>query len=102
MDRLLLTLGTLASCGIGCALMAQGWRSRLARQRDLPALPVSEVFVPRQDVVGASVEQALAGNVVRTGMLVLTWRLGDREVATAFRAAHPAAHRTFCTALEAA
>ena len=51
-----------------------------------------EVFVPRQDLLGASVEQSLAGKVVSTGMLVLTWRLGQREVATAFRADDPAAH----------
>ncbi|MCU1623340.1 MAG: integral rane protein [Frankiales bacterium] len=51
-----------------------------------------EVFVPRADLRGVTVEQSLAGKVVSTGMLVLTWQLGDRELATAFRADDPAAH----------
>jgi hypothetical protein len=158
MGRLLLTLASLALCAALAALMVRGWRSRLRRQTDVPAPPVSdgtaavvldwvpglyvgttaaddwldriavhqlsdratgelclaedglhvlrdglpEVFVPRADVRGVSVEQALAGKVVSSGMLVITWRLGDREVATAFRADDPRAHHPFCRALEAA
>jgi hypothetical protein len=154
MDRLSLTLGTLAFCVVGYLLMARGWRSRLRRQLDVPAPPVSdgtarvtqavpglyvgttaagdwldriavhqlsdratgelcladdgvhllrdglpEVFVPRAALTGVTVEQSLAGKIVSTGMLVLTWRLGAREVATAFRADDPAAHRTIVDAL---
>ena len=158
MDRLLLTLGTLAFCGTGCALMARGWRTRLHRQADIAAPPVSdgtahvlvdwvpglyvgttsasdwldriavhalsdratgelclaedgvhvlrdglpEVFVPRQDLRAVTVEQSLAGKIVSTGMLVLTWRLGDREVATAFRADDPADHPRLRDALQEA
>ena len=58
-----------------------------------------EVFVPRADLTGATVEQSLAGKIVSTGMLVLTWRLGDRELATAFRADDPTAHTRFLDAL---
>ncbi|MCW2671699.1 MAG: hypothetical protein JWP14_288 [Frankiales bacterium] len=157
MDRLLLTLGTLAFCSVGYALMARGWRSRLRRQADVPSPAVSdgaarvlvdwvpglfvgttaagdwldriavhqlsdratgelclaedgvhvirdglpEVFVPRADLRGATVEQSLAGKIVSTGMLVLTWRLGDRELASAFRADDPAAHVRLRTALAA-
>jgi hypothetical protein len=156
MDRLLLTLGTLAVCAAGYLLMARGWRSRLRRQQDVAAPPVSdgtapvvvdwvpglyvgttsagdwldritahrlsdratgelciaadgvhvlrddlpEVFVPTADLRDVSIEQSLAGKVVSTGMLVLTWQLGDREVATGFRADDPAAHPAFVTALK--
>jgi hypothetical protein len=154
MDRLLLTLGTLAVCAAGYALMARGWRARLVRQADLPAPPVSdgsalvldaapglyvgttgsgdwldriavhrlsdratgelclaedgvhvlrdglpEVFVPRADLRAVSVEPALAGKIVSTGMLVLTWQLGDRELATAIRADDSAAHARLRDAL---
>jgi hypothetical protein len=70
MERFFLSLGTIAFCTAGCSLMARGWRSRLGRQTDVAAPPVSD----------------------GTGMLVLTWQLGDRELATAFRADDPAAH----------
>ena len=158
MDRLILTLVTLAFCGGGYALMARGWRNRLRRQADLVAPPVSdgtarvlvdwvpglyvgttgaddwldriavhtlsdratgelclaedgvhilrdglaEVFVPQADLRAVSVEQSLAGKIVSTGMLVLTWRLGDRELATAFRADDPAAHTRLRDALQEA
>ena len=157
LERSLLTLGTLAFCAVGYVLMARGWRSRLSRQADVPAPPVSdgaarvlvdwvpglyvgttaagdwldriavhqlsdratgelclaedgvhvlrdglpEVFVPRADLRGATIEQSLAGKVVSTGMLVLTWRLGDRELATAFRADDPTAHARLRAALSA-
>ena len=155
-DRLSLTLGVLAFCVVGYLLMARGWRSRLRRQLDVPAPPVSdgsarvttdgvpglyvgttsagdwldriaahrlsdratgelclaedgvhvlrdglpEVFVPRTRITGVSIEQALAGKIVSTGMLVLSWRLGEREVATAFRADDPAAHTRLRDALQ--
>ena len=147
MDRLALTLGTLAFCVVGYLLMVRGWRARQRRQLDVPAPPVSdgtarvtdsvpglyvgttsagdwldriavhqlsdratgelcladdgvhvlrdglpEVFVPWADLTGVSIEQSLAGKIVSTGMLVLTWRLGAHEVATAFRADDPTAH----------
>jgi hypothetical protein len=146
MDRLLLTLGTLAFCATGYALMLKGWRSRQSRQHDLPAPPVSdgtakvleaepglfvgttrasdwldrivvhqlsdratgelclaadgvhvlrdelpEVFIPLADLRAVAVEQSLAGKVVSTGMLVLTWQLGTETLASAFRANDPAA-----------
>ena len=40
----------------------------------------------------ATVEQSLAGKVVSGGMLVLTWRLGPRTLASAFRATDHAMH----------
>jgi hypothetical protein len=41
MDRLLLTLGTLAFAGVVYALMLKGWRGRQRRQADLPPTAVS-------------------------------------------------------------
>lgn len=60
-----------------------------------------ELFVPLPDLESAAVEQALAGKVVSGGMLVLTWRLGARRVATAFRADDRAAHVALRDALSA-
>jgi hypothetical protein len=51
-----------------------------------------ELLVPAADLTGASVEEALAGKVMSGGMLVVTWRLGDRLLASAFRADDHAAH----------
>ena len=158
MDRILWTATVLAACAAGWALMAKGWRARLARQADVALPPVSdgsaalvldpvpglyvgttsagdwldrltvhqlsdrasgelclatdgvhllrdglpEVFVPTADLRAVSVEPGLAGKIVSTGVLVLTWRLGDRDVATAFRADDPAAHTLVIDTLEAA
>jgi hypothetical protein len=45
------------------------------------------LFVPAADVVGARLAPGLAGKVVGSGgLLVLTWRLGDTELDTGFRA----------------
>lgn len=60
---------------------------------------LDDLWVPRADLVAASVEQSLAGKVVSTGMVVLTWRLGDLEVASGFRADDPADHAPILSAL---
>ena len=157
MDRLLLTLATLALAGGSYLLMLKGWRSRQRRQADVPPPPVPsgaaevlvpavpglfvgttsagdwldriavhhlsdraraelvvardgvhlereglpELFVPLADLEHVSVEEALAGKVVSGGMLVLTWRLGARRVASAFRADDRAAHVALRDALSA-
>ena len=147
MDRLLLTLGTLAFAGIVYALMLKGWRSRQARQVDLPEPAIEAtgtvvlgpipglyvgttgaehwldriavhqladrangsvtitdeglqvlrddlppLFVPARDLRAVSVETSLAGKIISTGLLVVTWRLGPRDLATGFRAEDPADH----------
>jgi hypothetical protein len=156
MDRILLTLGTLAFCATGYALMLKGWRSRQSRQQDIPEPPVSdgtaetvlsapglfvgttrsadwldriavhqlsdratgelclaadgvhvlrdelpEVYIPLSDLREVSIEQSLAGKVVSTGMLVLTWQLGPHSLTSAFRADDPAAQVRLRTALTA-
>lgn len=107
MDRLLLTLAlaltlaltlalALALAGLGYTGMLRGRRRRQARQSDLP-----ELYLPRADVTGASVEKALAGKVTSSGMLVVTWRLGDLLLASAFRADDHAAHTVLRDAVTA-
>lgn len=148
MDRLLLTLVTLAVAVAVYALMLKGWRARQARQLDLPRPPVpagapepvfpavpglfvgttdsedwldritvhglshrgtgrllvcrdgvrltraglDELLVPVGSLTSVDVEEALAGKVVHGGMLVLTWRLGPRTLASAFRADDRSTH----------
>jgi hypothetical protein len=148
MDRLLLTLATLAFAGAVYALMRKGWVSRQGRQADLPAPPVplgtsdplfpavpglfvgttgsddwldriavhdlshrskgrlvlchdgvhisrdglDDLFVPVGSLEAVSVEESLAGKVVSGGMLVVTWRLGPRSLASAFRADDRTSH----------
>jgi hypothetical protein len=62
---------------------------------------LAELLVPLADLESATVEQSLAGKVVHGGMLVLTWRLGARRVATAFLADDHAAHVALRDALSA-
>jgi hypothetical protein len=58
-----------------------------------------ELYLPLADVTAVSIEQALAGKVMSGGMLVVTWRLGDRLLASAFRADDHAAHAVLRDAL---
>ena len=59
------------------------------------------VLLPTADLRAASIETSLAGKVVSTGMLVVTWQLGDRTLASAFRADDPADHPRLLAALTA-
>jgi hypothetical protein len=155
MDRLLLTLGTLALALVAYTGMLKGWRARQRRQSDLPSPPTAtheatvivgpvpglfvgttgadswldrivvhhlsdraaaeasvaqdgvhvaraglpELFVPWSDLDRADVETAVGGKVVSTGMLVLTWRLGDRVLRSAFRADDRDAHSLLLNAI---
>jgi hypothetical protein len=60
-----------------------------------------ELYVPFSSIEAVTVEHALAGKVVSTGLLVLTWRLGARRLASAFRADDPAAHARLRDAITA-
>jgi hypothetical protein len=155
MQRLVLTLGTLAFAVVVYAAMLRGWRSRQRRQADLPAPPtpvgdaavlagrvpglfvgttgadhwldrvnvhhlstraaasvtvaqdgvhveragLPELFVPWSSIERADVETALGGKVVSTGMLLITWRLGERVLRTAFRADDRAQHALLLEAI---
>jgi len=52
------------------------------------------VFIPEHAVVGVRADRGVAGTVRdRDGMIVVTWRLGDRVLDTGFRADASADHR---------
>ncbi len=53
-----------------------------------------DLWLPWSDLLDAEPGDALAGKVVgREGMLVLTWRLGARDLQSGFRADDHSAHR---------
>ena len=53
------------------------------------------VFIPAAAVVGVRTDRGVAGTVrSKDGMVVVTWRLGDRVVDTGFRADATADHAT--------
>ena len=62
---------------------------------------LEELFLPLEGIASAGVEKSLAGKVMSGGMLVVTWRLGDRLLASAFRADDHAAHAELRDALTA-
>lgn len=60
-----------------------------------------ELYLPFPVIEAVSIEQSLAGKIVSGGMLVLTWRLGSRSLATAFRATDHSAHARLRDAITA-
>jgi hypothetical protein len=60
-----------------------------------------ELYLPFESIEAVSIEQSLAGKVISGGMLVLTWRLGTRSLATAFRATDHSAHARLRDAITA-
>jgi hypothetical protein len=60
-----------------------------------------ELYLPLASIQGVTIEQSLAGKVISGGMLVLTWRLGSRSLATAFRATDHSAHARLRDAITA-
>jgi hypothetical protein len=60
------------------------------------------VFIPASDVVGIRTDRGVAGTVrSKDGMVVVTWRLGDRVVDTGFRADASTDHATVLDGLVA-
>lgn len=60
------------------------------------------VFIPGSDVVGVRADRGVAGTVrSKDGMVVITWRLGDRVLDTGFRADRAADHGTVLDGLMA-
>ena len=61
-----------------------------------------DLYLPYDLVDAAEPGEALAGKVVgRDGMLLITWRLGSRQVRSGFRADDHAAHRRLADAVHA-
>jgi hypothetical protein len=60
------------------------------------------VFIPASDIVGVRTDRGVAGTVrSKDGMVVVTWRLGDRVVDTGFRADATTDHATVLDGLVA-
>ena len=63
---------------------------------------LAELYLPFELLDDVEVGDALAGKVVaRGGMLLLSWRLGSRQVLTGFRADDHAQHRRLADAVRA-
>jgi hypothetical protein len=60
-----------------------------------------ELYLPFGSIQAVSLEQSLAGKVISGGMLVVTWRLGARSLASAFRATDHSAHARLRDAITA-
>ena len=60
------------------------------------------VFIPSEDVVGVRADRGVAGTVrSKDGMVVVTWRLGDRVLDSGFRADASTNHATVLDGLVA-
>lgn len=89
--RILLTLLILAVLSGVYWLMWRGWKNRAARQADLPIPPSAAPDGSRfgEAVEGVHPAPGIAGKVIGgAGMVLVTWRLGDRVLDTGF---HPRA-----------
>lgn len=63
---------------------------------------VDDLWLPYDCLLDAEPGDALAGKVVgREGMLILTWRLGGRDLQSGFRADDHSAHRRLADAVRA-
>lgn len=60
----------------------------------------TDFFIPADALRGARLDNGIAGKVVpEGGLLVITWRHGDRLIDSGFRSEHPAEHRSWAEAL---
>jgi hypothetical protein len=81
---------------------AAGWLTVRSRGLVVERDGGDELWLPYDAVLDAEPGEALAGKVVgREGMLVVTWRLGSREVQSGFRADDHSAHRRLADAVRA-
>ncbi len=61
----------------------------------------TDFLIPADSLRGARLDQGIAGKVVpEGGLLVITWRHGDRLIDSGFRAGHPAEHAAWVAAVE--
>ncbi|KNB49866.1 hypothetical protein [Streptomyces caatingaensis] len=59
-----------------------------------------DFFVPAAALRGARLDKGIAGKVLTEGgLLVVTWRHGDKDIDSGFRADHPAEHAAWVEAL---
>ncbi|WP_432586015.1 hypothetical protein ABVG11_07335 [Streptomyces sp. HD1123-B1] len=59
-----------------------------------------DFFIPAGSLLGARLDKGIAGKVLAEGgLLIITWRHGDREIDSGFRSDHAAEHRAWVEAL---
>ncbi|MBZ4016656.1 PH-like domain-containing protein [Streptomyces purpurogeneiscleroticus] len=59
-----------------------------------------DFFVPAADLRGARLDKGIAGKVLpEGGLLVITWRLGEKEIDSGFRSDRAAEHPAWVTAI---
>ena len=86
----------------GLADRAAGWLSVHTRGVLVDREGTGDLWLPYDAVRDVELGEALAGKVVgREGMLVVTWRLGGRDVQSGFRADDHDTHRRLADAVRA-
>lgn len=60
----------------------------------------TDLWIPAEALVGARTDSGIAGKVVPSGLLVATWRHGDLELDSGFRADRPDQHPAWVAAIE--
>lgn len=59
-----------------------------------------DFFIPAGSLRGARLDKGIAGKVLAEGgLLIVTWRLGDRQIDSGFRSDHAAEHAAWVEAL---
>ncbi|MGF1425568.1 hypothetical protein [Kitasatospora sp. LaBMicrA B282] len=59
----------------------------------------TDLWVPAEALTGARTDSGIAGKVVPSGLLVVGWRLAERELESGFRLDHPDEHAAWVTAI---
>jgi len=79
-----------------------GWLTVTDRGVSIEREGLADLHLPYASLIDAAPGDALAGKVVgRDGLLLLTWRLGERTLTSGFRADDHAAHRRLADAVRA-
>jgi hypothetical protein len=59
-----------------------------------------DLWLPAEQLTGARTDSGIAGKVVPAGLLVIGWRLRDRELESGVRLDHPDQHPAWVAAIE--
>ena len=61
-----------------------------------------DLWIPAAALTGARTDSAIAGKVIPSGLLVVSWAHGGVRLDSGFRADHPGVHRAWVAAIERA
>ncbi|WP_175607757.1 PH-like domain-containing protein [Peterkaempfera bronchialis] len=59
-----------------------------------------DLWIPAGALAGARTDSGIAGKVIPSGLLVVTWHHGDGQLDSGFRADHPDQHPAWVAAIE--